>query len=400
VRSERSVQVDSNTYLSISKSLYEEGSYGGPGFRDASDWSPGAPLLFAATYFVTGGVHDGAARMVLALLGTIGIAVVYLLGRRLGGPAVGLVAALLAAVYPAFIYSTGLLLSEPGAVLLLPATVLALLWADERESTWAWALPGALLGLTALFRPEYAVFGIVFFVLIMLRVRRRGNWRGGVESAALFLAALAIVILPWTIRNYVVLDRVVPVSTGGGKALYIGTYLPGDGDHFQTKEVLYRRFHPNTTLTSDEIELESMTPLLDRVAAEYPGRSRDAGLARAGRENVRQYLVHEPIDYAAMTSRKVWRMWRNGAVGMDGSGWRAVQLALLGLGLGGLAVLVARRGWEAVVIGSFLAGITLIGAILLASSRRNEILMPLVLALAALALVQGFQALRVRAGPD
>jgi len=398
-RAERSVEIDSNTYLSISKSLYEDGSYGGPNFRAASDWSPGAPLLFAATYFVTGGVHDGVARLVLALLGAIGIAVVYQLGRRFGGPAVGLLAALIVAIYPAFIYSTGLLLSEPGAVLFLPATVLALLWADERDSSWAWLAPGALLGLTALFRPEYLVFGVVFFVVVLLRVRARAGWQPGLAAAGLLVAAFAAVILPWTIRNYVVLDRVVPVSTGGGKALYIGTYLPGDGDHFQTKEQLYRRFFPRTKLSSEEIERgQPMAPLLDRIAAEYPSGSRDAALARAGRENIRTYLVGEPLDYAAMTARKVWRLWRNGAVGMDGSGWRAVQLILIALGLAGLVLLARRRAWEALVVGAFIVGITLIGAVLLASTRRNEILMPLVLTLAALALVQGFQAVRERLG--
>jgi 4-amino-4-deoxy-L-arabinose transferase-like glycosyltransferase len=397
-RSERSVRVDSNSYLSISKSLYEDGDYGSPSFRDASDWSPGPPLLFAGVYLVTGGVHDGAARLVLALLGTIGIAVVYLLGRRLGGPAVGLVAAGLVAVYPAFIYSTGLLLSEPVAILLLPATVLAMLWADERDSLWAWALPGALLGLTAVFRPEYLVFGPVLALIVLLRRRDPDDWRPGVAAAGILLASFALLILPWTIRNYVVLDRVVPISTGGGKALFIGTFLPGDGDHFQTKEVLFRRFHPDTALSSEEIERKPMTPLLDRIAAEYPRRSRDAALARAGRENLRQY-IDEPLDYGAMLARKVARMWRDGAVGMDGSGWRAVQLVLVGLGLAGLLLVALSRPWDALVIGIFIAGVTLIGAILLASTRRNEILMPLVLTLAALALVQGFQAASDRAGP-
>ena len=39
---------DAHAYYALSKALYEEGSYGGPNFRDASDWSPGAPLLYAA----------------------------------------------------------------------------------------------------------------------------------------------------------------------------------------------------------------------------------------------------------------------------------------------------------------------------------------------------------------
>ena len=37
--------------LSFSKALYTEQSFGGPEFRDSSDWSPGAPFLYAAAYY-------------------------------------------------------------------------------------------------------------------------------------------------------------------------------------------------------------------------------------------------------------------------------------------------------------------------------------------------------------
>ena len=57
----------------------------------------------------------------------------------------------------------------------------------------------------------------------------------GVASAALFVAAFALVLAPWTVRNFIVLDRFVPVTTGGGKALFVATYLPGNGRQLQMK---------------------------------------------------------------------------------------------------------------------------------------------------------------------
>ena len=71
---------DSAAYFALSKALYEEGSFGGPEFRDASDWSPGAPLLYAAAFYATGGAREGTARIVEALLGVAAILVVYGLG--------------------------------------------------------------------------------------------------------------------------------------------------------------------------------------------------------------------------------------------------------------------------------------------------------------------------------
>src|SRR5215218_5833567 len=55
---------DARAYYALSKALYEEGSYGNPQFDDASDWSPGAPLLYAASFYATGGPREGIARIV------------------------------------------------------------------------------------------------------------------------------------------------------------------------------------------------------------------------------------------------------------------------------------------------------------------------------------------------
>src|SRR5512146_339189 len=102
---------DAHAYFALSKALYEEGSYGGPDFRDSSDWSPGAPLLYAASFYATGGAREGVGRIVEALLGVAAIVVVFALGRRIAcGPA-GLIAAFGVAVYPPFIHSTGALMS-------------------------------------------------------------------------------------------------------------------------------------------------------------------------------------------------------------------------------------------------------------------------------------------------
>src|SRR5215475_13468514 len=76
---------DAHAYYGLAKALYVEGSYGGPEFEDSSDWSPGAPLLYAASFYATGGAREGTARIVELLLGLAAIVVVYLLGRRLGG---------------------------------------------------------------------------------------------------------------------------------------------------------------------------------------------------------------------------------------------------------------------------------------------------------------------------
>ena len=234
---------DSHAYYALAKSLYTEGSYGGPEFKSeaSSDWSPGAPWLYAGLFVVTGGPREGTIRILEALMGVGTILVVFLLGWRLGGRWPALLGALGVAIYPPFIHSVGEIMSEPPAMLSLPAAILAFLWAWDRRSPWAWLLPGFLFGCTAMFRPEYTLVAGAFVVLAAARWAWEREWRLGAAAVGLMLVALLLPIVPWTVRNFVVFERFVPISTGSGKALYVGTFYPADGEYARVKAILYQR---------------------------------------------------------------------------------------------------------------------------------------------------------------
>jgi 4-amino-4-deoxy-L-arabinose transferase-like glycosyltransferase len=398
---------DSAAYYALSKALYTEQSFGGPEFRDSSDWSPGAPFLYAAAYYATGGAREGTARIVEALLGVATILVVFALGWRLGGRElgrwVGLFAAFCVAVYPPFIHTTGELMSEPPAMLTLPAAVVAFLWASDRGGTWPWLAPGFLFGLTAMFRPEYVLVGAAFVILAAFRAWQQRGWQLGLAGGAVLLLAIALPILPWTVRNAIVLDRAVPISTGGGKALYVGTYLPADGEYQRVKAILAERYL-GRDLEPDSEALDDVnpTPLFNRVAEEvqkkHPGLTRDEALGKAGKEDFSKYIGEDPWGYAAMTARKVGRMWSSGVgEAMSTTAGRAVQLLFVALGLAGFALLaLRRRWWELVVLATPIVLVTVVGAASLAAPRRNEVLMTLVFPLAGLALFTGFAAISSR----
>lgn len=382
---------DARAYFALSKALYEEGSYGGQSFEDASDWSPGAPLLYAAAFYATGGAREGTARIVELLLGLAAIVVVYLLGRRINCRPAGLIAAFGVAIYPPFIHSTGALFSEPPAILTLPAAVLAFLWAADQERLRAWLLPGFLFGLTALIRPDYLPVGIAFAVLAAIRIGRERGWQPGLAGAALLAGALLLPIVPWTIHNQVTLDRTVPISTGGGKALYVGTFLPADGEYKRVKAKLALRYlNRDLPPESEALEQVNPTPLFDRVAERYPELARDEALGKIGKENFSKYFGEDPLGYAAMTARKVWRMWSAGiGEAMSSTPGRIVQGLIILLGLAGLGVLaLRRRWWELVAMATPIVLVTAVGAASLAAPRRNEILMTLIFPLAGVALAR------------
>jgi 4-amino-4-deoxy-L-arabinose transferase-like glycosyltransferase len=414
---------DAHAYYALSKSLYEEGSYGGPSFRDPSDWSPGAPLLYAASFYATAGAREGTARIVELLLGLAAIVAVYLLGRRIACRPAGLMAAFAVAVYPPFIHSTGALYSEPPAIFTLPAAVLSFLWACDGlgngpsrgwRGVWGvgparphppaprqdprarWLVPGFFFGLTALIRPEYLLVGVAFAGLTLIRIVRGSGWRPGLAGTALFLLAFLLPIVPWTIRNLVVLDRVVPLSTGGGKALYVGTFLPADGEYDRVKARLAERYlHRDLPPHSAALERVDPTPLFDRVAARYPDLPRDSALGKIGKQNFSRFFGENPVGYAAMTVRKVWRMWSAGVgEAFESDAGRIIQVLFALLGLAGLAVLAARRRWwQLAALAAPIVLVTAVGAASLAAPRRNEILMTLIFPLAAAALARAGAAL-------
>jgi 4-amino-4-deoxy-L-arabinose transferase-like glycosyltransferase len=375
---------DSAVYASVAEQIYEHHRFALPGATSPYDWSPGAPLFYGVVYIATGGVHPGGVRVLVALLSALTIVLVYLLGRRLAGPLAGLVGAALLAFYPTTIYYSGKLMSEPLATLTLAGTVLSFLWAsDKGRKWWAWAIPGLLLGLTAFERPEYLAFVVIFGLLAL--------WRGGLVPAAVLVAAFALPVLPWTLHVSSVEGRFVPISTGGGKALFIGTYLPGNGLHLDVKRELLRQQRGRTNIPASELSRISMTPVLNRVARKYPDLPRDAALQKIGRENATRYLTHQPLDFGWMIVKKMWHMWEgSGAAGRSTLG-HVYQYAVLALALAGAVLLALRRRWEVVPIALLVLGITVLGGLLLAGTRRNVALMPLVMALAGVAVAMAVQ---------
>jgi 4-amino-4-deoxy-L-arabinose transferase-like glycosyltransferase len=391
---------DAAAYATIATNLEHDQGFtlGADATQPASNYSPGLPLFVAGAYKLSGGVHERTARVILAFLGTLTVLFTYLIGRRLSKPVAGLIAATAIAIYPALLEYQGMLMGEPLAATLLSGAVLASLWAADPSGTSAreplrWLLPGVLFGALALVRPEYLGVALLVSLVVLLR----HGWRGRSQTwaqALLVLAGVAVIAVPWTVRNAIALDRTVPISTGGGQVLFAGTYLPSDGNPERVgAEVVERHpglFGPNAVR---ELRLEQ---ILARLAGQrYPGMETDRALSKMGKEQLWDDLSEEPLEYTGFLAKKIARIWSHGprAV-MRESAWELLHWALLAFGLAGLIVLALRRRWEALI---FLA-ITAISALLVASPRRVLVMVPLLAALAGVGATAAWQQLRVSLG--
>jgi 4-amino-4-deoxy-L-arabinose transferase-like glycosyltransferase len=146
-----------------------------------------------------GGVQLLAHRIVGVVVGSASVVLIGVLGRRLGGPRTGLIAAAIAAVYPPLVTADGAVMSEPLYVLLL---LIALLLAARRPSWRGCVVLGAVIGLGILTRTEAALLLPLLAWPVAMRSRH-----GAAVRVVAATAAAALVVAPWVIRNEVVFHR-------------------------------------------------------------------------------------------------------------------------------------------------------------------------------------------------
>ena len=111
------------------------------------------PLVLSVVSLL-GGTGELAHRSLGALLGAGTIVLIGLLGRRVSGERVGILAAAIAAVYPILVAADGALMSETLYGLLIAAALLVALRLHDRGEPLAAAALGVLVGLAALTRSE------------------------------------------------------------------------------------------------------------------------------------------------------------------------------------------------------------------------------------------------------
>jgi hypothetical protein len=208
------------------------------------------------------------------------------------------------------------------------------------------------------------------------------------------LAGILAPTAPWSAYASSVAGKPVPVSSGGASNLFVGTYVPGGGSMFGLKRELaaeVRRRYPERR--HDPFWRLPQQRVIDTVAAQRPDLDREAALRAAARENVREYIIGDPIGFTAMAARKAWRLWGSYTVGTyrNTRPWIvAYHLLLVALGLGGLLAGLIRgpRRADLAVVAIVVAYVTAVNLVLVAEARHNLPIMPVLVAggLAGLAL--------------
>ncbi len=250
---------------------------------------PPAQTWWYAAWFKVFGAAPLVAQLSHVPLHALVTALTYGLARR-AVPDRARLAALAVAWYPSF---AGYVLTTPYYHYLYTAMVVATAWgwlaAMERPRAALW--PGLASGLGALTKATQLIAPAqaLLFWFLAPRMdeqpapddrRRTTGRRSRVTSFLLFLLGMALVIAPWTFRNWRVFDAIVPVCTSGGLVLWSANNPESNG--------LYSGL-PDTA--------DIKTP------AEMLAHSRDASAA------ARRFILENPVRFLQLVGTKLLHTW-------------------------------------------------------------------------------------------
>jgi 4-amino-4-deoxy-L-arabinose transferase-like glycosyltransferase len=194
---------DANTYYEIAKRI-------AAGHLPGALFPPGLPFLLAVFRLI--GLTTRTKELIgMAVLGTSTTVLIGVVGRRLGGARVGLVAAGLAAVYPNLWLADGALMTESLTAFVVVAMIWLLLRAQSSPTNKRWLLVGVPAAVAALTRSDGWLFilAMTFTAALLCRALPR---RRQLACAALALVLPIGFVAAWEIRNVAQMHALLPIA--------------------------------------------------------------------------------------------------------------------------------------------------------------------------------------------
>ncbi len=172
--------------------------------------APGYPMVLSALrWFGVIDVRD--IRIVQAMMGVAFLALLFVLARTWFSEKAGLVAVGLGAIYPYFVYMTGSILATTWYTLLIVGGTVMCFYHQQHQRWWTAALFGLIWGIAVLTRPVAFVLLVVllFWAIFISRFRLRRH------HALISMLTLGLIVIPWSVRNSVVMGMPGLVSNTG-----------------------------------------------------------------------------------------------------------------------------------------------------------------------------------------
>ncbi|NNN20818.1 MAG: hypothetical protein HKL80_02285 [Acidimicrobiales bacterium] len=157
----------------------------------------------------------GTQLLILCFFGAATVTLCSILGRMLGGERVGVLAALIATIYPGMWIYDGQLLAEQLAQFTVALLLIQLVLFWRNRSMKNAILTGVFVALAALTRAELLMFILAPFLLAVFSMKQ-DSIKKKVRVVGIATAATVLVLSPWVIRNLVVFQYPEIIATDLG----------------------------------------------------------------------------------------------------------------------------------------------------------------------------------------
>lgn len=179
---------------------------------------PAFPLMLVPIYLIFG-AEPRYGSYLIVLLGALLCVGVYFLAKRVFGPRVAVVAALVCMIDISQILFTRLLSTEIPTSFFLVMSMIVLERLRQRQSAWLALAAGALLGVNTMTRVNFGVLVVIAALWLLWYSRPIG--KVALRNAAILCAVVGAMWVPWVVRNYMIFHTFVPFTTQSGEGYNI-----------------------------------------------------------------------------------------------------------------------------------------------------------------------------------
>ena len=189
------------------------------------------PMFLGIVYVFAGELNYRAVYLVQSVLSLVTIISIYTIARRLFNPRAGLIAASIAAIYPPFVLFDITTMTE-SVSLVLTTLALALLL-KVRSNITRVILVSCCIALGSLCKPA-----IIFFVpgILVALLLQKATLRDKLTTVSLLLFVLALLLFPWTLRNFLAFNELIPLADNGPVNFYLANNPNATGDCISPSE--------------------------------------------------------------------------------------------------------------------------------------------------------------------
>jgi hypothetical protein len=218
---------DAGEYLSLAEAIRSKHEYSFQS-KPTRMRPPIYPLFLAGVQSLFG-ANIRFVQAIQALLVTGTVAIFFFLAHRVFDTKVSFLATLLLGLYIPWTVRAALIMSEGLFVFLLVLSIYLLIVAIQEQKSRSYGAAGAVLALASLTRPITLLLPVLLIAILMISGRRKTRL-AHLLRVNLFLAlAYLAVLLPWGIRNAVVLHEFTVFPSSGGVNLWAASHADWRG---------------------------------------------------------------------------------------------------------------------------------------------------------------------------